>query len=277
MRSKKFIIVYAIAIFLIVVLITVNAVCSVSQFEVTGETGSAFGEARVELVQNRLDEEYRGKSYLFFQEESVYDIVAQEGGGYLEVVSVQKHFPNKVSVRVHEKYETFAFEKDGKYYVIGDDGTVLAVKDENVSNIPGTNLEVVGFSFDIPSVGDVFTVDPACEDAYKSLQIFYAALQERGLSDNAIRLEYDSMGASDPNFNFSWFYVDTVEGVHFWIDNPGSRMSEKVKMALDIYDGLQEGQRTYGYISVMETGIGEGSTGQITASFSEDVPPIERA
>ena len=113
MRSIKFFIGYAIAIFLIVVVITVNAVCSIAQFEVT-VTGSSYGEALAAEIQATLDEEFGGKSYLFFRESSVYDVVSDAGEGYLEVESVQKHFPNKITVSLSEKYEVFAFEKEGK-------------------------------------------------------------------------------------------------------------------------------------------------------------------
>ena len=57
MRSIKFFIGYAIAIFLIVVVITVNAVCSIAQFEVT-VTGSSYGEALAAEIQATLDEEF---------------------------------------------------------------------------------------------------------------------------------------------------------------------------------------------------------------------------
>ena len=108
MRSIKFFIGYAVAILLIVVVITINAVCSIAQFEVT-VTGSSFGEERASRIQTTLDEEFGGKSYLFFREDSVYDVVADQGGGYLEVESVEKHFPNKITVSLSEKYEVFAF------------------------------------------------------------------------------------------------------------------------------------------------------------------------
>src|SRR5699024_35433 len=114
MRSIKFFIGYAVAILLIVVVITINAVCSIAQFEVT-VTGSSFGEERAADIQAALDEEFGGKSYLFFRENSVYDVVAKKGDGYLEVESVEKHFPNKITVSLSEKYEVFAFlnETDG--------------------------------------------------------------------------------------------------------------------------------------------------------------------
>ena len=223
MRSKKFVVVYAIAIFLIVMLITINAVCSISQFEIYCATGSDFGASRAEALQNQLDEEYRGKSFLFFNENSVYDAVTEVGGGYLEVTDVQKVFPNKITVSLREKYETFAFEKDGRYYVVGDDGTVLAIKDSIANNISGSNTEVTGFTFPDQSIGDVFTVDATCQGAYTALRSFMSGLEERGMRRNAARIEYATMGASDPQFNFSYFYITCVEGVNIWIEGPETR------------------------------------------------------
>ena len=97
MRSKKFVIGYAVAIFLIVFLITFNSVCSITQFDVRYDVGSEKAETLSKNVQNRLDG-YLRKSFLFFSEQDVYSAVEKEGGGYLEVVSVQKRFPNKITV-----------------------------------------------------------------------------------------------------------------------------------------------------------------------------------
>lgn len=270
MRSKKFVVVYALAIFLIVMLVTINAVCSISQFEIYCATGSTFGAARAEAVQSRLDEEYRGKSFLFFNENSVYDAVSEEGGGYLEVLEVQKVFPNKITVSVSEKYETFAFEKDGRYYAVGDDGTVLAIKNSAENNIDGQNTVVTGFTFPDQKVGDVFTVDASCRGAYTALQALMDELKGRGMQRNASVIEYDTMGASDPQFNFSYFYITCVEGVKIWIEGPETRTDEKIQAALDYYESLDDGQRTYGYISVVE----ETGSGQIKPSYSHNVPPI---
>ena len=270
MRSKKFVVVYALAIFLIVMLVTINAVCSISQFEIYCATGSTFGAARAEAVQSRLDEEYRGKSFLFFNENSVYDAVSEEGGGYLEVLEVQKVFPNKITVSVSERFETFAFEKDGRYYAVGDDGTVLAIRDSAISNIGINNTVVTGFTFPDQKVGDVFTVDASCQGAYAALQALMDELKERDVQYNAEKIMYGTMGASDPQFNYSYFYVTAVENVGIWNEGPETRTDEKIQAALDYYESLDDGQRTYGYISVVE----ETGSGQIKPSYSHNVPPI---
>ena len=80
-------------------------------------------------------------------------------------------------------------------------------------------------------------------------------------------------GLNDPTYEFNYFYIDTVEGVHVWLDNPGSRMAEKAELALSTYEALNEAQRTYGYIIVTEEGYPQ-PTGELLASYSTDRPPL---
>ena len=126
-KSKPFVIGYAVIVFLIVFFIALSIVCSVSQFEITYEVGSMGQQAQ--NVQDRLEAEYRGKSYLFLNRDDVAAVVEQEGGGYLELVSFSKQFPNKICATVREKAERYALvvEQDGtKYYVTVDEyGYVL--------------------------------------------------------------------------------------------------------------------------------------------------------
>ena len=273
MRSKKFVIVYAVVIFLIVFLITFNSVCSVSQFDVRFHAGSAQMTAAAKRVQERLDEEYLNKSFLFFKESSIADVVAEEGGGYLKIDSIEKHFPNRISVSVREVYECYAYEKDGWYYAVGDDGTVLAVNNANVNNIDGRNVEVVGFRFEDIAVGEKFAVSEKQAAAFDALQAFLAKIEEKGLRGNILRVEYIDMGVSDPDKNFTWFYIDCVEGIRIRIVKPEVNTEEKVSLAVSGYLGEQIGggtigdaQRTHGYITVQDSG------GQVRADYSEEKP-----
>ena len=273
MRSKKFVIVYAVVIFLIVFLITFNSICSVSQFDVRFNAGSAQMTAAAKRVQERLDEEYLHKSFLFFKESSIAEVVAEEGGGYLKIDGVEKHFPNRISVSVREVYECYAYEKDGKYYAVGDDGTVLSVNDTNVNNIDGRNVEVVGFRFEDIAVGEVFSVSEKQAAAFKALHTFFAKIEERSLRGNILRVEYIDMGVSDPAKNFTWFYIDCAEGLRIRIVRPEANTEQKVSLAVSGYLGEQIGagsigdaQRMHGYITVQDSG------GQVRAEYSEEKP-----
>ena len=247
MRKKTIVIIYAVAVFLIIFLITFNTVCSVSQFEVVYDAGSPKMIAKAEQVQNELEERYLRKNYLFFEEENVYSTVAEIGGGYLEVISVTKVFPNKISVSVKEKYEAYTFVSGGKYYVVGDDGTVLSVSDKNENNIEGRNIEIVGIEFNTPQVGDKFTVTESYAGVYAALRAFIDEVNERELRGNILRIEYGTDGGATGTWtDNSWFLIDTVEGVRIQIIDPersivgqGDLMSKKAQLALDVYDTLK--------------------------------------
>ena len=273
MRSKKFVIIYAVVIFLIVFLITFNSVCSISQFEIRFEAGSAEMQTSAENIQARLDDEYLKKNFLFFKESTITSVVAEESGGYLEVTGIEKHFPNRITVRIREKYECYAFVKDGKYYVIGDDGTVLAIKDQNVNNIAGRNVEIAGFQFEEPAVGEVFSVSARQSQAYDALLALFEQIEAAQMRGNISKIEYYDMGVSDPQKNFTYFYIDCIEGLRIRIVKPEQNAEAKAKLTVSSYlsgeaegGGFGDAERTYGYITIQESG------GAVTSVYSQEKP-----
>lgn len=241
MRSKRFVIVYAIAIFLIIFFITLNSVCAITRFEVYYDVGSADMEKSAREMQQTLEDQYLRKSFLFFNESDAIETVARESNGYLEVTSVEKHFPNRIEMTVRERFENFAFERNGKYYVVGDDGKVIAIKDENVNNIAGSNIEIQGISFGEQKVGEVFTVSSGYESAYAALNKLFEELDALGYRGNITKIYYKSLGiVNDPENNKTLFYAQTVEGIGFWIVNPERDTEQKIKDVLEIYKNMDD-------------------------------------
>ena len=93
MQKRIFVISSAVAVFVIVFLIAFSAVCSISQFDVVYDAGSPQMVAASERIQQQLEEKYLRKNYLFFEEENIREVVAEEGGGYLEVTGIEKNVP----------------------------------------------------------------------------------------------------------------------------------------------------------------------------------------
>lgn len=241
MRSKRFVIVYAIAIFLIIFFITLNSVCAITRFEVYYDVGSADMEKSAREMQQTLEDQYLRKSFLFFNESDAIETVARESNGYLEVTSVEKHFPNRIEMTVRERFENFAFERNGKYYVVGDDGKVIAIKDENVNNIAGSNIEIQGISFGEQKIGEVFTVSSGYESAYAALNKLFEELDALGYRGNITKIYYRSLGiVNDPENNKTLFYAQTVEGIGFWIVNPERDTEQKIKDVLEIYKNMDD-------------------------------------
>ena len=71
MRAKKYVVIYAVAIFLIIFLITFNSVCAITQFDVRYTVGSEKMTLAAERVQDTLDSRYLNKSFLFFKDSDI--------------------------------------------------------------------------------------------------------------------------------------------------------------------------------------------------------------
>lgn len=252
MKSKKYVIGYAIAVFVLVFIIAFNSVCSITQFDVRFETGSASAAQSAEKVQERLNG-YLNKSYLFFKTANVDDIVAEiceEDGTYLKVVSVRKKFPNKVTAVIEEEYEQYAFysEADNKYYVTDADGKVLAVKESADNNISenAANVEITGFTCSSAAEGETLGAD---ESVQFSLLIYLLSVADEklgGAFGRFSKIEYLVNKYDDEFFCFTF-----TEGVKIWLTNimaEDSREDECFSAALDAYAGLSDAEKTYGYL-----------------------------
>ena len=260
-KSRKFVIGYAIAVFAVVFLITFVSVCSIAQFEVTYEIRGMHAAA--ESIQTRLDEEYRGKSYLFFKRADAAAVVAEESGGYMEVTAFSKRFPNKVILSVREKPEVFSFgvEENGhtRYVVVADDGTVLAVREEG-----GAGVKIAGFTFAVPAAGSAFSVTAEQAPAYEALRTVFSVAEEKlgSFRGNVTAVTYrnDFAGLA---YSASLFVLEMKEGVRVWIQQPETNTEAKVRAALGVYLGeltkadgtpISDEERTYGSIVVYASG-----------------------
>ena len=201
MRAKKYIIVYAVAIFLIIFLITFNSVCAITQFDVRYTVGSEKMTRAAERVQDTLDSRYLNKSFLFFKDSDIRNVVADEGNNRYTYRGITRTFPNKITVSVREKFENYAFvaqtkNADGSvsytYYAVGDDGTVLAVNQENKSDIfDGRNIEIVGFAFPLRGGGRTIRRERRVRRGVRALQTMFGVISDLGLRGNVLRIEYD--------------------------------------------------------------------------------------
>lgn len=264
MQKRIFVISSAVAVFVIVFLIAFSAVCSISQFDVVYTISSEYDDydadgnreeiSKSERLQNFLEEKYLHKNYLFFEEENIYEAVAEIGGGYLEVTGIEKTFPNKISVSVKEKYEAYTFvvfdesgeidsetgEPKATYYVVGDDGTVLNIDTKNRNNVNNKirNIEIVGIGFNVPQVGEKFAVTEQYRSAYAALQTFIAEINDRDMRGNILRITYWQQEGYDPADwqSIAYFIVETTEGVQMQIFDPVRNAAEKADLVLDIYE-----------------------------------------
>ena len=252
MRAKKLIILYAVVLFLVVFAVTFNCVCAIARFDVKFEVSSMTGEAQ--RVQARLEEEYGGKSYLFFGQEDVEAIVLEEGGGYLTVESFSKTFPNVIHAEVREKLEVLSVKLGDKYYAIDEENTILAINGTAVNNVSGNNPALYGISLDPDNpvqVGDKLTVAADDEAAFAAVRSAYDTMDEMlgGARSNVVAMRY-SDDLADLEYGGTDLFIEMSEGVCVWIIDPLEDIESKMTRAMEAYLGLGDAQRTYGYITV---------------------------
>lgn len=279
MRSKKLVIGYAVAIFLLIFIITFNSVCSITQFDVRFETGSAAAARSAETVQERLNA-YLNKSYLFFKESNVYDIVdgvCAEDGSHLKVTSVQKRFPNKITVRIEEEYERYAFysQADNKYYITDADGKILAVADSASGTVQGEglgNVPITGFTYTASEAGSMLTAQQSSQFALMMKLLAKADEMLGGIRGRFSSIEYGSLAE-----RFEYFCFTFTEGLKVWlldIDSAESHTEECFAAALEKYAGLSDALKTYGYLNpvyVTDAESGTGAVGRIDHCTGEFV------
>ena len=248
MRAKKLIILYAVVLFLVVFAVTFNCVCSIARFDVTFEVSSMGQQAKA--VQEKLEKEYGGKSYLFFSEEDVQNVVLELGGGYLEVENFSKTFPNVIHAEVREKYEELSLKLGDKYYAVDKENTVLAVNDTAVNNVAGSNVAVYGIAFAVPEVGDTLTVAAEDEAAFAAVRSAYKKMDEilggARVNVSAMRFSREFEGLE---YGGTDLYIEMREGVCVWIPDPLENAEDKIGKAMDMYLSLSDAQRMYGYIA----------------------------
>jgi hypothetical protein len=119
MRTKKLAVILIAVVFAIVVLASSIAMFSVKEINVSYAVG---GETETSAVQEKL-EEYKGKNLMFVKVEEVAKTL--NDFYYLEVVSVEKDFPNAINVTIKERREVYDIVSDGTVYVTTDNGFVV--------------------------------------------------------------------------------------------------------------------------------------------------------
>lgn len=90
------------------------------------------GSSNYEKVQEELDT-IKGSNLLTLNTEEIKQKVEKDP--YFEVVSIQKKYPNVLSVEIKERVETYVVQFEDELYCLSEEGIVLKkVQDANYSN-----------------------------------------------------------------------------------------------------------------------------------------------
>lgn len=120
MNTKKLSVILIAIAFTLVALFSCIGLLTVKEVRVTFAVAENTDS---QAIQNELDKNI-GKNLLFLTEEEV--IESLKGNHYLEVLSVDKQYPNVINVSIKERREVYLIEHGGKTYVTNEDGFVLS-------------------------------------------------------------------------------------------------------------------------------------------------------
>ena len=264
MRSKKLVIVYAVILFLIVFLITFNSVCAITQIDARFDVSSADAKQKAEKIQDELDG-YLRKNFLFFDTDTVKEIFERKENSHFKVLSVEKSFPNKITVNVREKYECYAFyDKTLQKYAVTDaSGEVIALKDDASNNLSGNNVAVSGFTLQNAEAGQTLFVKESEQKAFAGVKAALAYFEKTfgGVRTNIVSVLYQAERDGISVFS-------TQEGVEFYFTNIQKFTEEMFAEVFELYSSLSDGEKTYGRINAAVQDNGKLNVQYIT----NDIP-----
>ena len=249
-KIRIFSVVISVVLFFAVVAFGANRVFSVEEIEIKYTVVSAEGRSDSEALQKKLEKEYVGKSSFFVKKEEV--LSAFRNYPYFIVTDFKKVYPNKLTLSVEEKTEKYAFavtEGDRDvYYVADDTGDILRKSEKNENKADGgENVLVTGLKF---SNGN-FTADEYFSVVIRSCE---KAEQFAGAARSCIEsfeIQRDATGAM--------MIIETREGVTIYIDNPAVETDKKIEAAIRYYIELEDKDKLFGYITVLDDMRGDGA------------------
>lgn len=246
MKYKKLLVLITCLLF-----ITVAVFCFASAFKVTDVelkvTSINGSNENIEgLVKDYL-EEYEGKNLTFVKKDKIKSDISSLSG-YIEVVSVEKNFPNKIAVEVKEKREVFAINLGSDYYALDKSFCVLAKKNDLKNNVTSENNLLIKLSLsDYDSslvVGNVLsTYDNSLLTMLKSASSLLETYKNS--------LEYVEFTLKKEGLEYKTIVLKMKEGVSFTLLKADEQTVLKLTATHDFYVAL-ENKGVGEYITVLK-------------------------
>lgn len=235
MKSKRLAVILIAVAFTLVVLISFVGLFSVKKVHVDFTVSV---DANAERVQDKLDS-FIGKNLLFFNTDSVEQALKDEY--YIEIVSVDKRYPNVLDVRLKERIEVYSIKVDGKTFVMNENGVVLAEKNcdgaRNIINLSIGN----GITVEDVVLGKVIKTD---NDTL--LKAVFDMAKSVNLTDCIKGIEVKKIDGYTDVFDTVF---KSFSGVDICVEDTLRFGIQKVVNAFKVYDEyLTDFQKTYGSI-----------------------------
>ena len=155
MNVKRLAVIFIAVIFVLVAAFSTVAIFTVKQIDLSYSV--LEGEiSNPNAVKEELNS-YIGKNLLFLDEEDVIESLKDDY--YVEVLSVDKQYPNVLKVSLKERLPVYAVNNGGEYYYATKDGFVLEKLNAFTPSRDIIELDLGGFNSVNVTLGQVITVD----------------------------------------------------------------------------------------------------------------------
>ncbi len=246
LQKKFWVIILSIIIFFSGSLLGISTVYKVERVTLESSLVSEEARAEAQLLQEKLEQAYE-KEMIFFVNSNNAEEVMREFP-YFRLTAFEKSYPNRLIIKIAEGAEVYAVETEGVgYYILGEDGTILGVRDTHINILNGAEnvvikgLGVRGENGSLP-VGDAhFT---SVLELCKELSARFGGIRSNVVSVEVFMREPETI-----------YRVTMREGVKLYFGNPIENIEGKVKAAVDAYVTLTNEEKLSGRIII--SGIGE--------------------
>ncbi|MBQ3235717.1 MAG: FtsQ-type POTRA domain-containing protein [Clostridia bacterium] len=241
MKYKKLLVLITCLLFVTVAVFCFASAFKVTDIELNVSTVSGSSENIDGLSENYL-KNYKGKNLIFVNKKTIESDLTKLSG-YLSVVSIDKAFPNKISVTVKEKSEQFAIKSGNDYYVLDGEFCVLNKKQTQNNNVTGgsnllVNLSTSDYSSDI-KIGEKLKFYDGELEAMISSSLAVLNEYKNDLSSVDFTVRKDGLSYKSITLNMK-------EGVTFTILKADDKTVDKLNATYTFYLALEnKGEGSY--------------------------------
>ena len=236
MNTKKVVLILIAVAFLLITVFSLIGLFAIKKVEVD----FAVSDSRnIEEIQTVLDE-YNGSNLLFLNSKEVKESL--NGYHYLEVLSVEKKYPNVLKLSIKERREIYSFEFNEKVYLTDENGFVLS---DNVSEAVSEKMIKLTFGQGV-EVLDVKCGSYIETDNNALLTAVFNMAKSVNLTDCIECIEIMKPFLTDADYDVIF---KAYTGVEIHVEGVLDRGEQKVINAFKVYDEkLSDYQKTYGKI-----------------------------
>lgn len=262
--NKKVLIMTGIGLILLVAVIaaSLNAVFTVTDIEVNYVPVSDQGAEESYALQQRLEEEFVGKSTTFLDLSDIKEVVKEFPIFRLDA-EPEKKFPRTVTLTISERKEAYCFRRadNGLYAILDEEGRYLYDSETNLNRRKGENILFEGFSFDRTEPGEIVTgSDPEAMATLRAAMTLASVFTDELGEARANIASISLVETPNPAMGDYFLRMQMKEGVRIEIYEITREMSAKSEEALKKYLALTDAQKLYGFFDIVDNVADGGFT-----------------